>query len=231
MRDDLAAAAPLVAAALGTALSLIGTGCYLRDVRRGTTTPHRGSWLVWAVIAVMAAASHAADGGRWGVVALIGQAVATLAVLVLAVPRGVGGITAGNAAMLAVALVGVLGWVTLDDPTAAAACAAIADGAGLVAIVPKIWADPHSETAATYALAGVTGLLTILAVGRGGPALLLFPVYFCLANTATAQLIVLRRRAVVPSRGAAPVAVGDRSVAARLPQQRVASPELFLAPD
>lgn len=231
MFDDLAPAAPVVAAALGAGISLIGTGCYLRDVRRGVTTPHRGSWLVWAVIAVLAAASHAADGGRWGLVALVGQACATLAVFVLAVPHGVGGITAGNAVLLTVAGLGVLGWIGLDDPATASTCAALADGAGLVAIVPKIWADPHSETAATYALAGLTGLLTILAVGRAGPALLVFPIYFCLANTATAHLIVLRRRAVAPPRGATAVTVGAGLVAAHLPRQRVASSELFPAPD
>ena len=50
---------------------------------------------------------------------------------------------------------------------AATACAALADGAGLVAIVPKIWREPHSETASTYAAAGLSGLLAALAAQPG----------------------------------------------------------------
>jgi len=58
----------------------------------------------------------------------------------------------------------VLGWTTLSDPLAATACAAVADGAGLLAMLPKV--------------------------------LLLFPLYFCVGNSATATVIGLRRRAL-----------------------------------
>jgi len=102
-------------------------------------------------------------------------------------------LTPTNLGMLALAALGVLGWTTLTDPTAAAACAAAADAAGLVAMMPKTWADPFSETVSTYALAGVTGLLGALAV-HAWTAALLYPVYFCLGNAATALAIALRRR-------------------------------------
>jgi hypothetical protein len=184
---------PAAVGSLGAALSLVGSGLYLRGIRRGGTLPHRGSWLVWTVIAVIAAASGGADGGGWSLVVLSVQALGTLAVTAWALRHGVGTLTPTNLAMLALAALGVLGWTTLTDPTAAAACAAAADAAGLVAMMPKTWADPFSETASTYALAGVTGLLAALAVHAWNAALL-YPVYFCLGNTATAVAIALRRR-------------------------------------
>ena len=185
-----------LAGVLGAGLSLVGSGLYLRDIRRGSTKPHRGSWLVWSVIAVVAALSHGADGGRWSLLVLAGQALTTLAVLVAAIRCGVGWLTPANLVMLAVAALGVLGWITLTDPAAASACAAVADGTGLAALLPKTWADPASETMATYALAGATGLLCILAIQEWDPALLVFPVYFCLGNSGTAAFIGLRRRAL-----------------------------------
>jgi hypothetical protein len=186
----------VLAGVLGTALSIVGTCLYLRDIRRGRTRPHRGSWLVWSVIGVLAALSHGADGGRWSLVVLCGQALGTLLVLAAAVRCGVGWFTPANLLMLAVAGLGVLGWLALANPTAAAASAAVADGAGLLAMVPKAWADPHSETLATYALAAGTGLLCALAIQAWDRDLLLFPVYFCLGNAATAGYIALRRRAL-----------------------------------
>lgn len=186
-------ASPAAAAALGLMLSVIGSVLYLRDVRHRRTTPHRGSWLVWGVIALVAAASQG-DGGRWSLVVLWGQALTTLAVLLVAFRCGVGWFTRTNLLMLTVAALGIIGWTTLANPTAASACAAAADGAGLLAIAPKTWLDPYSETLATYALAGATGLLAALAVQAWDPGLLLYPVYFCVGNAATAVLIAARRR-------------------------------------
>jgi hypothetical protein len=196
---DISSGGAIAAAAgvLGAALSFVGTGMYLRDVGRGRTRPHRGSWLVWAVIAVLAAASHGAEGGSWSLAVLSGQALGTVLVLGAALIRGVGWFTPTNLIMLLLAALGILGWTSLTDPMAATACACLADGAGLVALLPKAWADPHSETLATYALAGATGLLAViavLAVEAWDPALLLFPAYFCLGNAGTAAFIARRRR-------------------------------------
>jgi hypothetical protein len=186
----------MVAATCGVTLGVIGTAAYLRGIHAGTTTPHRGSWLVWSVIALVAAVSHGADGGRWSLLVLAAQAVGTVLIFGWAIRRGMGGVTSANAALLTVALLGILGWLTLDDPIAATACAALADGAGLVAIVPKIWREPDSETCATYALAGAGGLLTVLAVPSMEASLLLFPIYYCVGNTAVAHLILWRRRGI-----------------------------------
>src|SRR5207344_1058060 len=98
----IAQAGPAVAVALGVTLSVIGSTLYLRDVRHRRTTPHRGSWLVWSVIALVAAASHGSDGGRWSLVVLWGQALTTLAVLLLAIRCGVGWFTRTNLLMLTV---------------------------------------------------------------------------------------------------------------------------------
>jgi hypothetical protein len=186
--------AVVAAGAVGVVLSLVGTGLYLLDVRRGCTTPHRGSWLVWGVIAVIAALAHGATGGGWSLAVLCVQAAGTLAVLAAALRHGSGWFTPLNVAMFGVATLGVVGWLSFTDPIAATACAALADGAGLVAMMPKVWAEPASETLATYALAGVTGALACVAVAGWELNLILFPAYFCLGNSATAGVIVHRRR-------------------------------------
>jgi hypothetical protein len=121
-----------LAAVAGAALSLIGTCLYLRDIRRGRTTPHRGSWLVWGVISVLAVLSHGAEGGRWSLLVLCGQALATLLVLAFALRCGAGWITVENLMMLGLAAIGVLGWILLADPVAATGFAA-------VAMAPACW--------------------------------------------------------------------------------------------
>jgi hypothetical protein len=199
-----AALGATLAAVSGAGLSAVGTGLYLWDIRRGRTTPHACSWLVWGVIAVLAAASNGASGGRWSLIVLCGQALCTGSVTVVAVRHGLGSWTPVNLVMLAIAGAGVIGWTALTDPTAATACAVLADGTGLTAILPKAWADPHSETTATYALAAATGLLAAAAVQAWDIGLLLFPIYYCLGNAAAAILITARRRALRRARPLCP---------------------------
>jgi len=205
--------APWLSGVLAAALSLLGSGLYLLDIRRGRTRPHLVSWLIWSVIALIAVMAHRASGGRWGLLALGGQAATTCLIAGIALAIGVGGLSRTNLVAVALATAGILGWLRFDDPVVATACVAAADAAGLLAIVPKYWADPHSETPATYALAGASGLLAGLAVFSWDLGLLLFPGYYCVANAVTASLIWLRRRAArkmaVGAAGAGPVGAAD----------------------
>jgi hypothetical protein len=174
-----------------------GDLAYLRDVRAGRTVPHRGAWLVWTVIAVVAAVSHGAGGLRWSLLVLVVQSLGCLLVLQRSIRHGIGGLTPGNLVLVAVAGLGLGGWLVLSAPLAAGCGAVLADAAGLAGVVAKVWRWPHSETWATYALAGASGLCAAVAAGSTDPAVLLFPVYFCVANVLVAWLISARRRCVL----------------------------------
>ena len=41
---------------------------YVRDTVRGRTRPHRGTWLIWGVLAIVACVSQRADGASWSLV-------------------------------------------------------------------------------------------------------------------------------------------------------------------
>ncbi len=112
---------------------------------------------------------------------------------VLAIRRGEGTLGPVERVMLAVAAGGVVGWLIADEPVVATVCVVAADLIGAAMMLPKTYRDPESETLATYALASVAGAFAAGAVGRLDASLLLYPVYFCVANAAIALLIVTRR--------------------------------------
>ena len=110
------------------------------------------------------------------------QAALTSVIFLLAIRRGEGGVSPGELAMIALAGAGVIGWLVVDEPIVATACVVAADLIGAAMMVPKTWRDPESETLVTFAFASVGGALAAGAVGALDVSLLLYPIYFCLAN-------------------------------------------------
>ena len=175
-------------------VALADTLPYVRDTLRGSTRPHRGTWLIWAVLAAVAFLSQRADGASWSLIMAGMQALLTGIVFLLAIRLGMGGLSPAELVLLAFAGAGVVGWLVADEPVVATACVVAADLVGIALMVPKTWRDPHSETLSTFALAALSGALATGSVGALDPSLLLYPVYFCLGNGALALLISARRR-------------------------------------
>jgi hypothetical protein len=168
---------------------------YVRDTLRGTTRPHRGTWLIWGVLATVVCISQRADGASWSLIMAGAQAVVTCLVWVLSIRRGEGGVGLGEMVMVGIAMGGVVGWIVADEPIVPRpACVVAADLNRAAMMVPKTWRAPDSETLATYAFASLGGALAAGAVGGLDPALLLYPIYYCLVNGAISGLIVHRRR-------------------------------------
>jgi hypothetical protein len=179
---------------LAGAVGIVDTVPYVRDMLRGLTRPHRGTWLIWGVLAVVAYGSQRADGGSWSLVMTGTQAILTGLVFLLAIRHGEGGLSAVDLSLIVVAGAGVIGWLVARQPVVAVACVIAADLSAAAMMTPKTYRDPGSETLAMYALAGVAGALATAAVGELDVSLMLYPAYYCVVNGAMALLIHWRRR-------------------------------------
>jgi hypothetical protein len=188
-------AAPVLALLAGL-IGIANTVPYARDTLAGSTRPHRGTWLIWAVLAIVVSASQHADGASWSLILSGMHAVTNGLVFLLAIRLGTGAASATEAALIGIAGAGLGIWLVVDDPIAATAAVIAADMIGVALMVPKTWATPESETLATFAGASLSGALGAASVGALELSLLIYPGYYCLVNGAVALLIV-RRRAVL----------------------------------
>jgi hypothetical protein len=186
---------------LGGLAGIADTIPYVRNTVRGTTRPHRGSWLIWSVLAGIACLSQRADGASWSVLMTATQAILTGLVFLLAIRYGEGGVGTIDLLLIGFAGVGVVGWIISSDPFAALGCVIAADLIALAMMAPKVHRDPGSETLSTYALASVGGALAAGAVATPDVSMLLYPAYYCLVNAATAVLIHRRRLRLSAMRG------------------------------
>jgi hypothetical protein len=179
---------------LAVGLAVADTIPYVRDILRGTTRPHRGTWLVWGLLAIVVTLSQHFDGASWSVLVAAAQAGLTLGVFLLSIRRGEGGLTSVDAGMFAIATGGVVGWAVAGEPVVATLCIIVADLVAATVMLPKTYRDPGSETLSTFGLASLSGALAVCAVGRVDPGLLLYPAYLCLVNGSIALVIYKRRR-------------------------------------
>ncbi len=190
-----------VAPVLGVLAALVGiadTVPYVRDTLAGTTRPHRGTWLIWATLAIVVCLSQRADGASWSLLMAGVQAVLTSLIFLVAIGRGEGGVSAADRVMITISGAGVIGWIVADEPIVATACIVAADLIGAGLMLPKAHREPDSETLATFALAALSGALAAGAVGALDLSLLLYPTYFFLVNGAIA-ILIHHRRAVTRS--------------------------------
>jgi hypothetical protein len=196
---------------LGISAGVIGvadTIPYVRDTLRGSTRPHRGTWLIWGVLAVVVCFSQYADGASWSLIMAAVQAVLTTGIFMLSIRRGEGGVSPVELLMIGIASAGVVGWIVADEPLVATACVVAADLLGAAMMVPKTYRDPESETLVTFAFASLGGALAAGAVGSVDLSLLLYPAYYCVVNGAIALLIVHRRAVLATPAWSASSAAG-----------------------
>jgi hypothetical protein len=128
--------APILGVLAG-AVGVADTIPYVRDTLRGVTRPQRGTWLIWGVLAIVVCWSQRADGASWSLVMAGTQAVLTSLIFLLAIRHGVGGMSATELVMIAVAGGGLVGWVLANEPVVATACVVAADLIGAALMIPK----------------------------------------------------------------------------------------------
>ena len=185
-----------VAGVASGVISVVDGVPYIRDVRRGITRPHRGTWSIWGSLAIVAFGAQIAKGGGWSLVMLGTQAVFMSTIWFMSLRHGEGGLSRNDVLILSLAACGVAGWVLSSSPLVATLCVVVADSLGVAMMLPKSWRDPYSETLITFSLAALAGGLSAVAVGELDANLLVYPIYFACANATVAFVIWKRRRSL-----------------------------------
>ena len=125
--------------------SVLDAAPYIRDVLHRTTRPHRGTWLIWSVLWVLALSSQAADGAAWSIVMVAADAALTSLIFTLSIRRGEGGLSRSDLTILAIAGVGVAAWAVSATPVMATIFVVFADTLAVGLMLPKTWRDPASR--------------------------------------------------------------------------------------
>lgn len=167
---------------------------YFVDIIKGTTKPERASWLIWSVLGSIAFFSQLAKGATDSLWLNGGDTLGVVITFVLAIKFGVGGLVKRDIASLIFATFGLVLWFLTKEPLAALIIVILVDFAGAILTVIKSYEDPGSETLATWIICSIAGVFAVLSIGEFNLVLILYPLYICLINGATALAILVGKR-------------------------------------
>ncbi len=170
---------------------------YIRDILARKTKPHRGSFLIWLVLDLIALFSQLAKGATWSLTLPGVDAIGVGLIFILSIRYGVGGLNRLDVTGLALAGLGLVLWYFTKQPLTALLIIIAVDGIGLVMTFLKTYDAPYSETLSSWAIVALGGILAAFAVGQLNPPLLLWPIYIFLSCGAMSIVIWQRRTRIV----------------------------------
>lgn len=167
---------------------------YIYFVLKGKTRPHVFTWILWGVLAAIAAAAQGtaqAGPGNWTVIL---SAVLSLITAALAFSHGDRGTTRGDWVAFIIGLAAIPLWYVTANPLAAVILVTISDGAGYIPTIRKSWMKPREEMVSSYGISNLKHFAAIAATSSYSATTLVYPVALSLMNGALIAVLLWRRR-------------------------------------
>lgn len=163
---------------------------YIRDILKGTTKPNIVSWLTWTMLTGVATIAELAAHQYRTAIFTSSAVLETLIIVLLGLRYGYAKYSKFDAICQIGTLVGFLLWWIFNSPTAAIIASVTIDFIGALPTVRHSFLAPGEETWSTYAMAGVGGLLAILALTSYNWASLTYPIYIVLINMVFVAVLI-----------------------------------------
>ncbi|NNN09869.1 MAG: hypothetical protein HKL85_11870 [Acidimicrobiaceae bacterium] len=179
---------------LAAVLSVVGSASYVRDTLRGTTSPHRVTWGLWALEGILAYVVEVQQ--HVGVASLMTLALGLMPLVILVSsfknPHAAWKIDGIDIACGVVSLAGLVFWAVVNEPTVALVTFVAADFIAALPTLRKSWHSPESETARTFVMGALNTGITLMTLRNITTAGALFPGVIMVTDSILSVLIVTR---------------------------------------
>jgi hypothetical protein len=182
----------------GSIVNFVGGLSYVRAILRGEATPNRVTWLLWALVPLIAAAAQWRSGVGISTLVVLSVGLSP-ACVVLASFIGGGSWKLGPFDYIcgACALAALALWAMTGDPVTAIVLSILGDTAAALPTVRKSWLAPETEDKRAYLFAFIGMVLGIFAVEEATFAAYAFNAYL-VAGSGTLVAILYWPRKVRP---------------------------------
>lgn len=179
---------------LAAALSILGSASYVRETVRGTTSPHRVTWGLWALEGILAFTVEIQQHVGLASIMTLALGLAPLVVVCASFgdSRAVWRVDGVDIACGMVSLAGLVFWAVANEPTVALVSFTAADFVAALPTYRKSWQAPQSETARVFVMGAVNTGITLLTLRNITTAGALFPGVIMITDSVLSVLILTR---------------------------------------
>jgi hypothetical protein len=177
---------------------LIAFGCYfpyMKDIAQGKAVPARSARIMFTVLMIIALLQQRHLGSGWALAVTIGEAAGSLAILSLAIKKGVGGLSRFDVGCYILLALSVIIWITTKNTFLALHLTVLADFIAFAPTLTKTWRWPQSETPFFFAAGVIAPLLSVVAQEGISYSVALFPLYLSLVNAV--ELVLIYRKSSI----------------------------------
>jgi hypothetical protein len=166
---------------------------YILDTLNRKAKPNKATWIIWAVVGIIIAASYwqaAAHESAWVIIA---NAVGVTIVMLLALKYGVEGWTSLDKACLLGAGCGLLLWWATSEPALALYLTTIVDIIGSLPTIKKAYERPETESRASWLVFLTANTLNLFAITEWTLATAMYPIYVFTLSAIMSALLARKR--------------------------------------
>jgi hypothetical protein len=180
--------------AVSSALAFLSPFVYARAILKGQAKPHRTTRFVLLVITCLSTASLLAKNDQVAVWLAGVSAFQSVLIFILSIKHGMGGWSRGDIVCLLIAILGIVGWQTTNEPLIGLYFSIAADFTGMIPAIIKTYRFPKTEIASFFLLDVFAGFFSLLAVKSFTIQQFSYPLYIMLINFVMVILILRPRK-------------------------------------
>ena len=166
----------------GAVIVLFCTVPYIIDVVRRKTKPNIITWIVWTVLIGIGAAALFVSHDYNAAWLLVGDVIATFAVVVVGLKYGMAELDKLDIILLIGAIVGMILWFVFNTPLIAIIATIAIDFIGTIPTIRHSFHHPEEETYITFALGIVATIFTLLSLSDFRFSAWIYPAYLLFSN-------------------------------------------------
>jgi len=179
---------------VGALIAAIAFLPYLRETLKGTVRPRIASWATWSLVTGAATIVALSEGAYTSALLTGAVTVVELLILITALRKGDYDYSWIDGASQLISVIGIIAWLTTDNPAWAIIFNIVADFFGAVPTFYHSWISPHDEAWLPFLLSGAGAGVSFLAVDSVGFVTAGFPIYLTIIGLALGLNIYFRQR-------------------------------------
>lgn len=183
----------LILAIIAALLAVAGNVPYLRDTIKKRIQPHPYTWMVWSIVSGVTFVGQVVKGAGFAAIAFGVSEIFTVIIFLYSLRYGFKNIPKQDSYFLIAALLGIIPWIILRDPTWSVVIMVVIDLIAFVPTLKKAWYAPKTETPILYGSNALRHSLALAALSSYNIATMLHSIAMIVVNTLMTSFILGRR--------------------------------------